>query len=81
VLDEATANLDAHSQEAVMRALAELAHGRTVLMLAHRLRTLALAEHIVVLDAGRVVEAGTRDELQHAGGAFARMLRTGGELA
>jgi ATP-binding cassette subfamily C protein CydD len=81
VLDEPTAHLDAQSQRDVMDALAVLARGRTVLMLTHRLHTLALADHVVVLDAGRVVDAGPRERLAHAGGAFARMLQTGAEMA
>ena len=81
VLDEPTAHLDARSQREVMDSLAVLARGRTVLMLTHRLHTLALADHVVVLDAGRVVDAGPRDRLAHAGGAFARMLQTGAEVA
>ena len=81
VLDEATANLDAHSQQAVLAALAELVRGRTVLMIAHRLRTLGIADQIVVLDAGRAIEAGTHGALLRADGAYARMLRDSGVAA
>ncbi len=78
LLDEATASLDAASQDAVMQALGRLAAGRTVLMVTHRLQTLHLADHLVVLDHGRVVESGSPDALAHAGGPFARMIDAGG---
>ena len=81
VLDEPTAHLDAQSQREVMDALTLLARGRTVVMLTHRLHMLALADHVVVLDAGRVVDTGPRDRLAHAGGAFERMLQTARDMA
>ena len=67
VLDEATAFADPEN------AFSELARGRTVLMVAHRLSTVRNADKIVVLDAGRVAEQGTHDELLAAGGLYARM--------
>ncbi len=63
VLDEITSHLDAHSEREVQRALAPLLAGRTVLVIAHRLRTVRTADHIVVLEAGRVVGAGAHDQL------------------
>lgn len=78
VLDEATANLDAHSQHAVMTALAELVRGRTVLMVSHRLNTLGIADQIVVIEGGRAIEAGSHGTLLRAGGAYTRMLRSAG---
>ncbi len=73
LLDEPTAHLDAHSQREVLAALAHIARGRTVLLVTHRLHALNLAEHVVVMDAGRVVEQGPLTQL-HAGGPFARLL-------
>jgi ABC-type multidrug transport system fused ATPase/permease subunit len=76
LLDEPTASLDADSQQQVLDALRGAVRGRTVLMVTHRLRTLELADRVVVLEAGRVVEQGTPQQLAAAGGAFARLLRS-----
>ena len=73
VLDEATAFADPENEALIQRALARLAKGRTVLMVAHRLSTVRGADQIVVLDAGHVVERGTHDQLVAAGGLYARM--------
>lgn len=75
VLDEATAALDPDSESAVQDALAELAVGKTVLVIAHRLHTIAGADQIIVLDGGRVVERGRHDDLLARGGLYARMWR------
>ncbi|WP_020672380.1 ABC transporter ATP-binding protein [Amycolatopsis nigrescens] len=73
VLDEATAALDADSEAAVQDALATLAVGKTVLVIAHRLHTIAGADQILVLDNGRLVERGGHDELLARNGLYARM--------
>ena len=73
VLDEATAFADPENEARIQRAFSELARGRTVLMVAHRLSTVRNADLIVVLDGGRVAEQGTHDELVAVGGLYARM--------
>jgi subfamily B ATP-binding cassette protein MsbA len=75
LLDEATSNLDAESERAVQAALARLVRGRTTLVIAHRLATVAAADRIYVLDQGRVVETGRHDELVGLDGAYARLHR------
>jgi ATP-binding cassette subfamily B protein len=73
VLDEATASLDPDSEAAVQGALAELAVNKTVLVIAHRLHTIAQADQILVLDGGRLVERGPHRDLLARGGLYARM--------
>ncbi|HEY7100700.1 MAG TPA: ABC transporter ATP-binding protein [Mycobacteriales bacterium] len=76
ILDEATAHLDSESELAVQRALAAALDGRTSLVIAHRLSTVLNADKILVVDAGRVVEAGTHGELLATGGLYAELYRT-----
>ncbi|MEM8589964.1 MAG: ABC transporter transmembrane domain-containing protein [Pseudomonadota bacterium] len=73
LLDEATSALDAESERAVQRALAELMHGRTTLVIAHRLATVQNADHIAVLDRGRLVAGGSHADLIAEGGLYARL--------
>ncbi len=73
ILDEATSQLDAESDRLVQAAIARLLEHRTVLVIAHRLATVARADQIVVLDGGRVVERGRHHELATAGGLYERL--------
>ncbi|MFN3293458.1 MAG: ABC transporter ATP-binding protein [Gemmobacter sp.] len=75
LLDEATSALDAASERLVSEALARLSAGRTTLVIAHRLSTVQDADHIVVLDQGRVVDEGRHDALLARGGLYAALCR------
>ncbi len=74
LVDEATAALDAHNQAAITETLARLKGQRTVIVIAHQLSTVAMADRIVVLDQGRVCEQGTPTALREAGGRYAHFL-------
>ncbi len=73
VLDDCLSALDAGTEAALLRNLQAARHGRTTVLISHRVRTLSDAEHIIVLDQGRVVEQGRHDQLLRAGGLFARI--------
>jgi ATP-binding cassette subfamily B protein len=76
VLDEATAHLDAESEAAVQRALEETLSSRTSLVIAHRLSTIRNADQILVVEAGRIVQRGTHEELLTAGGLYHDLYET-----
>lgn len=76
VLDEATAHLDAESESLVQQALANALKGRTSVVIAHRLSTVRSADQILVVDAGKIVERGTHDDLIGRGGLYAELSRT-----
>ncbi|MFQ5948806.1 MAG: ABC transporter ATP-binding protein, partial [Acidimicrobiia bacterium] len=76
ILDEATAHLDARSEALIQQALERVLAQRTSLVIAHRLSTVLAADRILVLDAGRLVEEGTHDDLLELGGLYARLYET-----
>jgi subfamily B ATP-binding cassette protein MsbA len=75
ILDEATSHLDAVSEQLVQQALMNASRGRTTIVIAHRLSTIREADKLIVLEHGRLVEEGTWEVLEAAGGAFQRLLR------
>jgi ATP-binding cassette subfamily B protein len=81
VLDEATSNVDVHTETRIEEGLRRLLAGRTAIVIAHRLSTIQRAGRIVVLEHGRVVEAGTHEELLVAEGAYWKLYRDWAEQA
>ncbi|MDC1307783.1 ABC transporter ATP-binding protein/permease [Pseudomonadales bacterium] len=81
VLDEATSALDIKTEREIQAALLEVAKNRTTLVIAHRLSTIVNADEILVLDAGRIIEQGTHNELVAANGSYAEMWRRQKEAA
>ena len=73
ILDEATSALDTQTEQSIQDSLSEMGQGRSAIVIAHRLSTVADADRILVLEAGRVVEEGTHDELLGQGGRYAAM--------
>ena len=81
VLDEATSNVDVHTESLIEQGLRRLVAGRTAIVIAHRLSTIRHAGRIIVLEHGVVVEQGTHDELLDAGGRYWRLYRDWAEQA
>jgi ATP-binding cassette, subfamily B, bacterial len=74
ILDEATSNLDTHSERLIQASLRTLMTGRTSFVIAHRLSTIAHADLIVVLEAGRIVERGRHDDLMATSSRYRAMV-------
>jgi ATP-binding cassette subfamily B protein len=81
VLDEATASVDGRTEAALQQAVEEVRAGRTTIVIAHRLSTVAAADAVAVLDGGRLVEYGPPDTLGATGGAWARLVDVHAEAA
>jgi len=75
VLDEATANVDSYTELEIQRALGRLLHGRTAMVIAHRLATVRGADRIIVLQDGEIIEAGAHEELMDNEGLYCRLYR------
>jgi len=73
ILDEPTSNLDARAEYELFCRFRELAHGRTTILISHRFSTVSMADRIIVLDRGRIVESGTHDQLLAHAGSYAEL--------
>lgn len=74
ILDEATANVDPENEKELMEAITELTQEKTVIMIAHRLKTVRRADQILVVDNGQIVQRGTHDELMGQDGIYRRLI-------
>ena len=74
ILDEATANVDPENERDLMEAVRELTREKTVIMIAHRLKTVRNADQIIVLDKGKIAEQGKHNELMKLNGIYARFI-------
>jgi ATP-binding cassette subfamily B protein len=80
LLDEVTSALDPVNEAAVHEGIERLMAGRTVVIVAHRMRTVQRADHVVFLDGGRIMEQGTHDELLYRGGRYADFWNAGADV-
>ena len=76
ILDEATANVDPESEQELTAAIEALTKEKTIMMIAHRLKTVRHADNILVIDGGKIVQSGTHDELMHQGGIYLRFVES-----
>ena len=72
-MDEATSSVDTYSEEIIQRAIDKLTHGKTSIIIAHRLATVKNADRILVIDSGKIVEEGTHEELISNHGIYSRL--------
>jgi ABC-type multidrug transport system fused ATPase/permease subunit len=80
ILDEATSNLDSHSEQLIRNGITTLMEGRTTLIIAHRLSTIATADGVIVLDRGQVIETGTHTNLINKKGTYSRIVASQREI-
>ncbi len=76
ILDEATANIDPENEKDLMNAIKELTKEKTIIMIAHRLKTVRHADQIVVVEKGKITEIGTHEQLMNQGGTYQRFINT-----
>ena len=76
ILDEATANVDPESEQELTAAIEAMTKEKTIMMIAHRLKTVRHADNILVIDGGKIVQSGTHDELMHQGGIYRRFVES-----
>ena len=74
ILDEATSSVDTVTEQAIKDALSRLLAGRTALIIAHRLSTVERTDRVLVIENGRIVESGSREQLLGAGGTYHRLV-------
>jgi ATP-binding cassette subfamily B protein len=73
ILDEATSNVDTRTEQQIQAAMRQLMQDKTCFVIAHRLSTIRSADHILVLDGGKVVEQGSHESLMAAGGVYRKL--------
>lgn len=73
VLDEATSSVDTYTEQLIQKATEKITEGRTSIIIAHRLATVKKADRILVMEAGRIVETGTHQELLDKGGYYSKL--------